>query len=323
LVKFIKLNLNFYLQKNGSMANSPRSSQSGSSFSMEDFEKALQAETAQFEVGQTVRGRVHSYDGDGVTVDVRGKAAAFLPIAEVGMSPIEQLSDLEEQLPIGAELEFMIIREQNQEGQITISRRRLQAQQVWDQLAELQEQGRTASVRVTGQNKGGVTVDLQGLRGFIPRSHLTQREDLDALQGQTLTVSFIEVNPETNKLVLSERLATQAASFGLLQVGQLAEGTVASLRPFGVFVELTVGVTGLLHINQVSNTYVKALDQVFKVGKPIKAVILDVDEGRKRISLSTKVLEQFPGELLEQWDEVMNNAEARLAKVQKTIAQGN
>ncbi|MHC5718740.1 MAG: S1 RNA-binding domain-containing protein, partial [Nostoc sp.] len=92
--------------------------------------------------------------------------------------------------------------------------------------------------------------------------------------------------------------------------GQLVEGKVTGIKPFGVFVDLS-GMGALLHIKQVSQKFIESLEKVFKVGQPIKAVIIDLDEGKGRVALSTRVLESFPGEVLENFDEVMASAEAR------------
>ncbi len=147
------------------------------------------------------------------------------------------------------------MREQDADGQVTLSIRQLELRQLWKRLAEMQESRETLQVRVSGVNKGGVTVDVQGLRGFVPRSHLAEgRDNLDSLVGKALTVTPLEVIPASKKLVLSQRLATQAASLSELSVGQLVEGKISGIKPFGLFVDFD-GNTGLLHINQISKNY--------------------------------------------------------------------
>lgn len=286
------------------------------SFSAEDFAKALEQHDYQFQRGQVVRGKVASYDSDGIYVDIGGKAAAFLPIDEASL---QRTNNIEQILPIGEERQFLIIREQDADGQITLSIRQLEIKQAWQRLAEYQEDNKTVQARVSGVNKGGVTVDVQGVRGFIPRSHLVDRDNPESLIGKALTVSLIEVDPSRRRLVLSQRLATQAASVSQLEIGQLIEGKIVGIKPFGVFVDFE-GTTGLLHINQISKNYVSALETVFQVGQPIKAFIIDIDEAKRRVSLSTKVLENFPGEMLEKMEDVMADAEARAEKARKTIA---
>ncbi len=288
-----------------------------SAFSMDDFAKALEQHDFQFQQGQTVRGKVFQYESNGAYVDIGGKSAAFIPTEEVSLRPV---TDLAEVLPLQEELEFVIIREQDADGQITISRRQLEVQQIWKRLAEMQESSQTLQVRVTGVNKGGVTVDVQGVRGFIPRSHLLEREDLDSLKGQTLSASFLEVDLSNNKLVLSNRLATRSASFSQLETGQLVEGKITGIKPFGMFVDLE-GVSGLLHIKQVSQKFIESLTALFQPGQKIKAVIIDLDESKGRISLSTRVLESYPGEMVEKMDEVMANAEERASKAKKPEAE--
>ncbi len=287
------------------------------SFSMDDFAKALEQHDYQFQKGQVVRGRVFQYESDGAYVDIGGKSAAFLPLTEVALKPVSDLSEL---LPLQEEQDFLIIQEQDAEGQVTISRRQLEIRQLWQQLAQIQESGQSVQVRVNGVNKGGVTVDVKGLRGFIPRSHLVERDNLEALKGQTLTASFLELDPSNNKLVLSSRLATRSANFGQLELGQLVEGKITGIKPFGVFVDLE-GISGLLHIKQVSQNYIESLPALFQLGQSIKTVIIDLDEGKGRISLSTKVLENYPGEMTEKMDEVMASAESRANRAKKSITE--
>jgi small subunit ribosomal protein S1 len=283
------------------------------SFSTDDFAKALEQHDYQFQRGQVVRGKAFSYESDGALVDIGGKSAAFLPSDEASLRRFTNISDV---VPLGQEQEFLIIREQDTEGQVTLSIRQLEIRQLWERFAEMQENSQTLQVRVSGVNKGGVTVDVQGVRGFIPRSHLIDKDNLESLIGKSLTTSILEVNPATRKLVLSNRLAAQAANMSQIAPGQLVEGKVSGIRPFGVFVDFS-GMTGLLHINQVSKNYIASLNTLFEVGQLVKAVVIEVDEIKRRISLSTKVLENYPGEMLEKMQEVMAEAAERLRKPAK------
>lgn len=289
--------------------------QSASSFSMEDFEKALSSQAFDFQVGQTVTGTVASHSNDGALVDIGGKSAAFLPTNEASL---KKVMDLSATLPVGDRREFVVIRDQNEDGQVTISLRRRLLDEAWERLVEQEKNGASFNVRVNGSNRGGVTADVEGLKGFIPRSHLLEKENIEGLMGQTLAVKFLEVNKETKKLVLSERLAGQAARMADIEEGQLISGTVASLKPFGVFVSFG-GTTGLLHIKQISGVYVKSLDGLFKAGQPLKAMVVNIDEGRGRIALSTKVLESYPGEMVEKLEEVMASAEERAERARKKM----
>ncbi|MEM9907467.1 MAG: S1 RNA-binding domain-containing protein [Cyanobacteria bacterium P01_D01_bin.44] len=287
-------------------------------FSTEDFLKALDQQSFDFQKGTVVKGKVHTLAPEGAYIDIGGKAAAFLPLKEAS---IEADVVLEEALPLESEREFMIVRDQDADGQVVLSIRQLEIQQVWDRLVQREENKDILDVEVTGTNKGGVIADVNGLRGFIPRSHLTKRvEDLTEFVGQTLSVAFLEVNPEANKLVLSQRIAAQAATMAKLSEGQLVEGTVAALKPFGVFVDLD-GVRGLLHVKQISKGYVASVGEVFKVGQAIKVVVVSIDDARNRISLSTKVLEKYPGEILKEIDTVMTEAEERAKDVAKMLAE--
>ncbi|MGK7873191.1 MAG: S1 RNA-binding domain-containing protein [Xenococcaceae cyanobacterium] len=286
-------------------------------FSMDDFAQALEQYDYQFEKGQVVRGKVFQYDSEGAYIDIGGKSPGFVPLREASL---KRVTDLSEFLPLQEEMDFLIISGQNAEGQVTLSRRQLEIKQAWDNLTESAESGKSVQMRVTATNKGGVIGEVEGLRAFIPRSHLIEKEDLESLIGQLLTANFLEVDPERNKLVLSQREAARAAAISKLEREQLMEGKVVSIKPYGVFVDLD-GVTGLLHIKQVSGSHVDSLTTLFQIGQQIKVMIVDIDEYKNRLSLSTKVLENYPGEILEKMDEVMATASERVQKAKEKLSE--
>lgn len=289
-------------------------------FSAEDFAKALEQQDYQFAPGSVVTGKVETHESDGAYVDIGGKSAAFLPSKELS---IESDLPLEEALPLGTERKFLIVRDQDANGQMVISIRAMEIKVLWERLQERQDNGDMLEVKVSGSNKGGVTADVSGLRAFIPRSHLAKRvEDLDSIMGQTLNVAFLEVDPDKNKLVLSERIAARTSALSHLTKGELIEGTVASLKPFGAFIDFG-GASGLLHIKQISKSYISSLGDVFKVGDAIKAVVLNIDDERGRIALSTQVLEKYPGEILKDMATMMAEAEERAKNVTKTLSEGD
>jgi small subunit ribosomal protein S1 len=283
-------------------------------FSMDDFAKALDAEAVSFEKDQLVRGKIHSYDSDGVYVDINGKSLAFVPAEEVAA---DESADLSALLPIGDEQEFLIIREQNADGQVTLSKRQLQVRYAWNQVGDIQSNKESIQLKVTGVNKGGVTVNFQGIRGFIPRSQLLER-DHQSLVGTSIPGVIIEADKEKNKLVFSQRQATRTANFSQLELGQLVTGIIVGIKPFGAFVEFD-GNTGLIYIKQISQNRVEACEKLFAIGQEIKAMIIDLDEGNGKISLSTRVLENHPGEMLENMNEVMESAEARSERAAKKL----
>ena len=282
---------------------------------MEDFEKALEAHSYDFQKGQLVKGTIVSHVNDGAYIDIGGKAAAFLPQREASLKAV---LDLSAALPPGEQREFLIIRDQDADGQVTLSIRQLELQRIWEHLKELQENGTVLLVRVTGVNRGGVTVDAEGIRGFVPRSHLAEKENLEGLVGQRLSTTILEVDAEKRKVVLSERLAVQSARFAQLELGQLIEVQVTGLKPFGAFVSFE-GTSGLLHIQQISNKYVNNLPELLTPGQTIRALIVAIDEGRGRISLSTKPLENYPGEILENFAEVMTSAPDRADRARQKL----
>jgi len=283
---------------------------------MEDFERALDQHDYQFNRGQTVKGKVSEHTSEGAYIDIGGKSPGFVPSAEAHLRTGVPLS---ESLPIGEELDFLIVREQNEDGQVTLSRRQLSIKQAWDNILQLSENGETVQIRITSLNKGGVIGEVEGLRGFIPRSHLLERDNLESLVGQSLNANFLEVNRETNKIVLSQRQLAKAAAISKLTRDTLVSGVVVKIQPYGVFIDLD-GVTGLLHIKQVSNARIESLESLFTVGQEIQVVVFEVDDYKNRVSLITKVLEAFPGEIIENMEELMKTAPERLERY-KTARQ--
>jgi small subunit ribosomal protein S1 len=289
--------------------------QSSAAFSMEDFASALEQFDYQFANGQVVKGKAVAYESHVVLIDIGAKSPALLPRDEAS---VYHVVDLELAVPEGEEREFLIIKDQNADGQVTVSLRQMEIRLMWGRFEEMQEANTSLQVRVLGANKGGLAVDAMGVKGFIPRSHLVEKENIEALKGQKLTVVVLEIDREKEKLVLSNRLASRAATFSQLTVGQLVNGKVSGLRPFGAFVDFD-GNTGLLHIGQISNRRVSNVEELFKVGQPVTAMIANLEEGRGRIALSTKHFEFYPGEMLEKMAEVMAEAEERLDRAQKNL----
>ncbi|MBV5260655.1 30S ribosomal protein S1 [Synechococcus moorigangaii CMS01] len=283
-------------------------------FSMDDFEHALTEHDYHFEQGQVVTGKIFDHLPDGVLVDIGGKSPGFAPLRDALLSGE---TDAHTALPLGENVEFLIIRGQNAEGQVTLSRRKLAEQRVWEDLAQAAEAGKSVQMRITGSNRGGVTGDVQGLRGFIPNSHLIDK-NIDNLMGQLLTVNFLEFDQERRKLVLSQRYAAQAEVMRRLSIGALVTGTVANIKPYGLFVELD-GMTGLLHRSQISAKAVDHLEDHFSVGQEIRVLITDIEESNNRISLSLQALEKFPGEALENFTELQTNAEERVEAARKKL----
>lgn len=286
-------------------------------FDEEAFLAALDENEPVGTTGDVVQGKVIGIESDGVYVDIGGKAPGFMPKKECGLGVI---TNLKERFPAGLPIEVLVTREQNADGMVTISARALALRQSWDKLRQQEKDGKVVQVKINGFNRGGVTCDLEGLRGFIPRSQLQDGEQHEALMGKTIGVAFLEVNAETRKLVLSEKKAATAARFSALEVGQLVEGKVVALKPYGFFIDLG-GVSGLLHQSSVTGGVLRDLREAFEVGESIKALVTQVDPGRGRIALNTALLEGQPGELLVEKAKVMAEAEDRATRARSLIRQ--
>ena len=284
-------------------------------FDEEAFLAALDENAPVGTTGEVITGKVIGIESDGVYVDIGGKAPGFMPKSEAGLGVI---TNFRERFPKGLEVEVLVTREQNADGMVTISCRALALRKSWERVKEMEKQGKVVQVIVNGFNRGGVTCDLEGLRGFIPRSQLQDGENHQELVGKTLGVAFLEVNSETRKLVLSEKRAAVAARFSELEVGQLVEGQVAAVKPYGLFIDLG-GISGLLHQSMITNGSMRSIREIFDQGDRVKAMITELDPGRGRIGLNTALLEGPPGELLVEKDKVMAEAADRASRAQNML----
>ena len=262
--------------------------------------------------GETIRGKIIALESDGLYIDIGGKAPGYMPKKECGLGVI---TNFKEKFPIGLEMEVLVIKEQNADGMVTVSARALILRKSWDKVSKISMRGELIDVLVNGFNRGGLTCDVEGLRGFIPRSQLEDGTNYQSLVNKTLKVAFLEVNPESKKLVLSEKKATLLQKFETLQLGQLIEGKVLAVKPYGFFIDLG-GVSGLLHQSSLTKGNVRDLREVFVEGDFVKALITELDREKGRIGLDTALLENSPGELLIEKEKVMKEASERAQKVQ-------
>ena len=284
-------------------------------FDEDEFLAALEENQPIGTTGEIAKGSVIAVESDGIYVDIGGKAPGFMPKNECGLGVI---TNLKERFPKGFKVEVLVTREQNADGIVTISCRALELRKSWEKVQNLAKEGKVIRVKINGFNRGGVTCDFEGLRGFIPRSQLEEGENHQSLVSKTINTAFLEVNPDRRKLVLSEKKAAIASRFSELEIGQLIEGEILTIKPYGFFVDLK-GVSGLLHHSMVTNGSMRSLREVFQTGESIKALITDLDPSRGRIGLNTALLEGPPGELITDKAKVMEEADERAIKARNSL----
>jgi len=283
------------------------------------FLEALNANEPIGATGETISGHVIAIESDGLYVDIGGKAPGFMPKKECGLGVI---TNFKEKFSIGHEMEVLVIKEQNADGMVTVSARALILRQSWERVSSSAKNGELIDVLINGFNRGGLTCDVDGLRGFIPRSQLEDGQDHQSFVGKNLKVAFLEVNPESRKLVLSEKKATLVSKLTSLQLGQLIEGEVLAIKPYGFFVDLG-GASGLLHQSSLTNGSIRSLREIFREGEIIKALISEIDLEKGRIGLNTALLENSAGELIIDKQKVMQEASKRAQKTKALFDKKN
>jgi len=280
-------------------------------FSYDEFAKAVEETEYGFERNAIVQGVAVEYSGSGCLVDIGAKASAFLPEQEAALV-LGDHQGLEDVVPLETPMDFQIISEEDENGQLLVSIKRLQYKKAWDTVVKLAEEDVVLEAPVVAVNRGGAICLVEGLRAFLPGSHLTGQLPDENLIGQTLQLKFLEVNTETNKLVVSNRKAVVEQQMADLSRGDLVNGLVKALKPYGAFVEVG-GMSGLLHISQISYDRIDDLEKVLQPGMQVKCMIIDHDKVNGRIALSTKTLEPEPGDMLRDPASVFEKAEETAA----------
>lgn len=270
-----------------------------------EFEKLLQESFKyNFEQGDIVTGNVVRIERDGILVDVGGKSEGFVPIKELSNMPINDPDDV---VKVGDRLEFYILREENENGQLTLSMKRVAQARGWVLLEQQKKSDETIRAKISAVVKGGVVVDVYGLRGFVPASQLRVKGTTpEELIGMEIPMKILETDTKRNKLILSQRLAVQEEKaaqrekiLNTLEANQEVTGEVVRIADFGAFVDLG-GLDGLLPISEISWERVSHPSDVLKVGDMVTTRVLKVDRDKGHISLSLKQMQPDP------WKEIEN-----------------
>ncbi len=286
-------------------------------FTLDEFAALLSKYDYNFKPGDIVNGTVFALESKGAMIDIGAKTAAFMPLQEVSINRVEGLSDV---LQPGEIREFFIMSEENEDGQLSLSIRRIEYQRAWERVRQLQKEDATIYSEVFATNRGGALVRVEGLRGFIPGSHISTRKPKEELVADFLPLKFLEVDEERNRLVLSHRRALVERKMNRLEVGEVVVGTVRGIKPYGAFIDIG-GVSGLLHISEISHEHIETPHSVLNVNDQMKVMIIDLDAERGRISLSTKALEPEPGDMLTDPQKVFDKAEEMAARYKQMLLE--
>ena len=272
------------------------------SFDEMSFEEALEASLQSLTTNERVHGIVVGIAPNEVQVEVIGRK-------QTGYIPVDELSaegtDPSELLKIGDELELLIMRTNDQEGTIMLSKKRVDAKKGWDTIVAAGESGEILEGVVTDVIKGGVLVASHGVKVFVPasRASASRLEDLSQILKQTVRFKILEINHQRHRAVGSirdvareERKAQEEAFFAQAEIGQKYTGTVKSMTTYGAFVDLG-GVDGMIHVSELSWKHIKHPSEVVSVGDTVEVYIRDLDAEKRKISLGYRRAEDNPFEI--------------------------
>jgi small subunit ribosomal protein S1 len=284
---------------------------------MSEMQRLLDEQDVSFKSikrGDVVEGQVVRIDPEEILVDIGLKSEGVLSTKELPSQGYGSLAELK----VGDNVLVYVMQPETPEGHAVVSIRRARLERQWRIAQEQYERGELLEAEVIDHNKGGLIVNLEGIRGFVPISQILnlKREDtadnaetqtkLQAMVGRKLQLKIIEINRNRNRLILSERLAVQEwrqrrreELLNELQVGEVRRGVVSNLANFGAFVDLG-GADGLVHISQLAWSRVNHPSEVLKVGQEVEVQVLSVDKDKKKIALSIKRAEVDPWTTVEQ-----------------------
>ena len=259
----------------------------------ESFEELLEKSFKTLNTGEKVTGIVTAIGPTEVQVDLGCKQAGYIAIDELSADPNVKPEDV---VKVGDEIETYIIRVNDVEGYAMLSKKRLDAVKVWDDIAEACENKTTLEGKVTEENKGGIVVNVKGVRVFVPASQSGQPRgaELSEMIGQTVSLRITEVNRARRRVVGSiravqyeARQAAQAEIWNNIEVGKHYNGVVKSMTSYGVFVDIG-GVDGMVHISELSWSRIKNPAEVVSVGDTLDVYVISFDPEKRKISLGVK-----------------------------------
>ncbi len=283
-------------------ANADASEDSDESIAVNDlgmsFADAINTTIVEFDDGDLVKGTVVKIDKDEVLLDIGFKSEGVIPAKELSIrNDVDPFDEVE----LGQELEVLVLTKEDKDGRLILSKKRAQYEKAWANIEAIKQADGVVKGMAIEVVKGGVIVDI-GLRGFLPASLVDTRRvrDLASFVGKEVECKILELDRNRNNVVLSRRAFLEENQKGNrdsflvnLKVGEIKEGVISSLVPFGAFVDLG-GMDGLVHVSELSWKHIDSPGQVVKVGDQVKVKVLEVDMDRERISLSLKATERDP-----------------------------
>lgn len=279
--------------------------------SMADYEAEIDASLRRYERDEKVKCTVISVDQDKIMVEL-GSTTGIIRKQDVTDDPS---FNLQENIKPGDEIEATVLRSDDGHGHVVLSMKAAAAAKAWERLTSLLGSKEDVAVKITGITKAGVITVLEGVRGFIPASKLSlgyvAEDDLQNWIGKSINARVITAEKEGRKLVLSakEILREKEAqerkdAAAQIRVGLVTDGVVETIKDYGAFVSLGKGVTGLLHVSQISQKRIKTPSEVLKEGQTVRVKVTKVADGR--ISLSMKALEESAAPEAEEEKEEIN-----------------
>ena len=259
----------------------------------ENFAELLEQSLKTLNNGDKVTGTVMAIGSTEIEVDLGTKHTAYIPLEDFSGDPSVKPEDV---VHVGDQIEAIVVHVNDGEGVVRLSRKRLEAGKAWEEIEAAVEDKTVVEGNVTEENKGGIVVNVKGVRVFVPASQsgLPRGAELSTMIGQTVSLRITEVNRARRRVVGSikavtyeARQAAQAEIWENIEVGKHYTGTVKSMTSYGVFVDIG-GVDGMVHISELSWSRIKNPAEVVSVGDTLDVYVISFDPEKRKISLGVK-----------------------------------
>lgn len=267
---------------------------------MEDYAQELEASFHKIHEGDILTGTIIAVSETEVTLDFGSYAEGVILAQDYSDDPSFNIKN---DVPLGEKITATVIAEDDGQGHILLSRKEAAQTLSWDILEKYAKDETVLTVKISDIVKGGVVAYVEGIRGFIPASRLSLSyvENLDEWLHKEVQVRVIQVDKDTRTLILSAKeLLREAAAeeegrrISNMQTGLVTEGVVEGLQSYGAFIRLNNGVTGFLHISQISHKRIKSPSVLLKEGQTVTVKIIEIKDGKIRLSM--KALEEIAAE---------------------------
>lgn len=259
--------------------------QTNKGFTNSNFASMLNQYNYNLHPGDIVAGTIFNKEKKGFLVDIGTKTAGYLPDEEISL-----YKDIKKSHTLyfpNETREFFLLAYNKKSKQSILSIKRLEYIRAWKRIKQIEDEDVVLNSKIININKGGIIVNIEGLDGFIPNSHLTITVKKKSVYDRNIKCKLLLANERTNQLILSNKKAILSILADRFKIGGIVTGEIVKIEKYGIFIQID-GIIGLLHISEISNKNIENIHYIFNIGDNIQVKILHIDSEQGRLSVSRR-----------------------------------